>query len=114
MLINTSFSSSFIISFWFHQHYLTLNHDLPIDERQKSILVGKMQLLHLFLSATSSGMCHLDYDTIAKMGELSPETQNYFNYLFDHPAMISEDDYLEDAIAILHTHENKTLKKESS
>lgn len=96
--------------FW-HKKRLKNVYDLPIDERQKSILVGKMQLLHLFLSATSSGVCHLDYDTIAEIGELSPETQNYFNYLFDHPAMISEDDYLEDAIAVLHTHENKTLKK---
>ena len=83
--------------FW-HKKRLKNVYDLPIDERQKSILVGKMQLLHLFLSATSSGVCHLDYDTIAEIGELSPETQNYFNYLFDHPA-------------VLHTHENKTLKK---
>ena len=98
--------------FW-HVKRLENVYDLPIDERQKSILVGKMQLLHLFLSATSSGMCHLDYDTIAKMGELSLETQNYFNYLFNHPAMISEDDYLEDAIAVLRAHENKTLKKMS-
>lgn len=98
--------------FW-HVKRLENVYDLPIDERQKSILVGKMQLLHLFLSATSSGMCHLDYDTIAKMGEFSLETQNYFNYLFNHPAMISEDDYLEDAIAVLRAHENKTLKKMS-
>lgn len=96
--------------FW-HQKWLKNVYDLPLEERQKSILVNKMQLLHLFLSATSSGICHLDYATSNEMQALDLETQNYFNYLLNHPAIISEEDYLGEALTKLRTHENKTLKK---
>lgn len=90
-----------------HQENLKRVYELPLESSQKYRLINKMQLLHMFLSACRTGMCHLDYKkTLQELGKLDDETCLYFKALLAYPEMICDDDYLEDSIRVLRKNKN--------
>lgn len=106
-LDEAGFDDTAPIHHWWHQKYLKGVYDLPLESSQKNRLVNKMQLLHMFLSACGTGICHLDYKkTIQELDNLDEETRVYFKSLLTYPERISDDDYLEDSIRVLRKNKN--------
>ena len=100
------------IDHWWHKKYLKPIYDLSIDNFQKYRMINKFQLLHMFLSAIHTGICHLDYkQTTANLSYLEDDVYKYFTFLLSHPASVTDNNYLEEAIYMLRKNKNIIYKE---